>query len=282
MGLKKSKKSSYYDRDEFDNTTFSDEKQYLLCGPLLTKTLVIIYNLLFSVSGILLILFGIWTLTNKNEFAELLSSALYLSSTYILITAGAVIIFTSLLGLVGTWLEKRKILLIFSIFLIGIFLIEFSAGVLALVYRLRLRNSLKADLENTITHYYNQSGYEKETKLLDNLQIKFKCCGSNDFRDWINSKYIKKNNETEFRIESSQFNQVAESCCISPSHLCAKRIHPSNIYYKGCVKSLEDYISNHILLLSMVGFSSFLFQGIGVFFTALLMRRIKSKESYEH
>lgn len=49
MGLKKSKKSSYYDRDEFDNTTFSDEKQYLLCGPLLTKTLVIIYNLLFSV-----------------------------------------------------------------------------------------------------------------------------------------------------------------------------------------------------------------------------------------
>ena len=130
MVFKKSKKTTYYDRDEINNT-FTNDKQYLLCGPLLAKTLVIIYNLLFfvkilkeifelnlnkifysKVSGILLILFGVWTLTSKNEFAELLSSILYLSSTYILITAGTVIIFTSLLGLVGAWLEKRKILLI--------------------------------------------------------------------------------------------------------------------------------------------------------------------------
>ncbi|CAF0702809.1 unnamed protein product [Brachionus calyciflorus] len=276
MGFKKNK--SKYEKDNDDD----DEKQYLLCGPSVAKSLVIIYNILFLISGILLIFFGIWTLTSKNDYADLLSSNLYLSSTYILIIAGAITILTSLLGIVSAWIEKKNLLIIFIALLIFIFLTEITAGVLAFVYRVKLKESLKRDLENNIKFHYEEPGYDKQSKLLDNLQIKFKCCGANDFRDWFDSKYVQANNITEFQLENTRYNLVSESCCKTPSNLCAKRIHPSNIYHKGCVSALENYISNHIILLGVVGLSSFLFQSVGIFLTALLIKRIKAKKNYEH
>ncbi len=47
----------------------------------------------------------------------------------------------------------------------------------------------------------------------------FKCCGSHNSSDWTDSVWIQVNQRL-----------VPDSCCKTPSELCGRRDHPSNIY----------------------------------------------------
>lgn len=276
-------KNDDIDVDDERDGYFNNESNYLLCGIICTKSMVIIFNFLFILSGILLTLFGVWTLLYKQEYADLLKSNLYQLSTYILILAGAVIIIAGIIGILGAWFESKKLIIVFIALLVSIFVIEMASGVLAFTYKVKLTESLKYDLETTILNEYNQTGFETKSALLDNLQTSLKCCGATDFLDWKSSKYILSQNNTSHianEPNSKKYNQVAESCCKSPSHLCARRTHPSNINYKGCVMVLEKQISKHLILIGVVSISACLFQSIGFFLAALLIKRINQRKQY--
>jgi CD151 antigen len=103
-------------------------------------------------------------------------------------------------------------------------MIELTFGGVAFVYKTKLKDTLRSDMEEIVINEYGQQGYEIKTKSLDDLQIKFKCCGASNFLDYRKSKYVRNNTIVGF-------NLVAESCCKTPAKLCAKRDHPSNINY---------------------------------------------------
>ena len=113
------------------------QKSFPLCSIICAKSTVIIVDVLFLVTyfkqtklylylvidvksifsllqivGILLILFGVWTILNKHEYLNLVTSSLYLSSTYLLIIGGVVVVLNEILGIAGAWLESKKILII--------------------------------------------------------------------------------------------------------------------------------------------------------------------------
>ena len=62
------------------------------------------------------------------------------------------------------------------------------------------------------------------------VYLKFKCCGAIDYQDWKLSKYVNDSAQNEETLK--KYNRVAESCCKTPSKLCAARDHPSNINYR--------------------------------------------------
>ena len=51
--------------------------------------------------------------------------------------------------------------------------------------------------------------------------FQFKCCGSNNFSDWRDSVWIGAPDNRQL---------VPDSCCKTPTDLCGRRDHPSNIY----------------------------------------------------
>lgn len=55
---------------------------------------------------------GIWTLVDKSDYISLLSSSSYMIAAFILIGAGAVVMFTGLLGCCATIREQRALLLL--------------------------------------------------------------------------------------------------------------------------------------------------------------------------
>lgn len=57
------------------------------------------------------------------------------------------------------------------------------------------------------------------------LVPQFKCCGAMRFEDWLSSEWFK---DQEVQRNGSL---VPDSCCKTPSYLCGKRDHPSNIQY---------------------------------------------------
>lgn len=89
--------------------------------------------------------------------------------------------------------------------------------------------------------------------------------------------YVKSQKKSK-RIN---YNLVSESCCKSPSKLCAIRDHPSNINSNGCVQEFGESISGHVLLFSILSVAVSFFQSNGIFIVGLLIKRINQRRKYE-
>ncbi|KPP74113.1 CD151 antigen-like [Scleropages formosus] len=99
----------------------------------------------------------------------------------------------------------------------------------------------------------------------------FKCCGSNNSFDWRDSIWIRSS-EAERRM-------VPDSCCKTPTELCGKRDHPSNIYKVegGCITKLENFILEHLKIIGAVGIGIACVQIVGMVFTCCLYRSLKAE-----
>ena len=95
--------------------------------------------------------------------------------------------------------------------------------------------------------------------------------------DWRDSKYIVSH---EFLKEGS-FNKVAESCCKSPSNLCAVRDHPSNINSNGCADLFENSVSGHLFLYGLLVLAVCFFQLCCLVINSVLVHRISQRKKYE-
>ncbi|XP_073709390.1 CD151 antigen, like isoform X2 [Misgurnus anguillicaudatus] len=214
---------------------------------------------------------GIWTLVEKSDYISLLSSKIYAVSAYILIVAGVIVMITGVLGCCATFKEQRRLLRVYFVLLLCIFLLEILAGVLAYIYYQQLNEELKVNLRETMVQKYNQPEQDHVTKAVDKLQQEFKCCGSNSSSDWKESAWIHSS------LSSGRF--VPDSCCKSPIELCGKRDHPSNIYKVegGCITKLESFILNHLQIIGAVGVGVACVQIVGMFVTCCLYRSLKAE-----
>lgn len=248
----------------------SEEKKET-CGTICLKYLLFTFNFLFWLAGGGVMAVGVWTLLQKSDYISLLPSQTYAASAYILVLAGAIVMVTGVLGCCATFKEQRRLLRVYFVLLLCIFLLEVLAGVLAYIYYQQLNEELKQSLRDTMIQKYEKSSYEHITRAVDKLQQEFKCCGSNSSSDWAYSEWI--------RSQAAEGRMVPDSCCKSPSPLCGRRDHPSNIYKVegGCITKLEKFILEHLKIIGAVGIGIACVQIIGMVFTCCLYRSLKAE-----
>ncbi|KAM7424547.1 hypothetical protein PAMA_000748 [Pampus argenteus] len=241
------------------------------CGTICLKYLLFTFNFLFWLAGGIVTAVGVWTLVEKSDYISLLSSKTYAASAYILVLAGFSVMVTGVLGCCATFKEQKKLLRVYFVLLLCIFLLEILAGVLAYIYYQQLNEELKQNLRETMTQKYEQNGHEHITKAVDKLQQEFKCCGSNSSSDWAESVWI--------RSRDANGRMVPDSCCKTPTELCGRRDHPSNIYRVegGCITKLEIFILDHLKIIGAVGVGIACVQIIGMVFTCCLYRSLKAE-----
>lgn len=247
------------------------EEKKETCGTICLKYLLFTFNFLFWLAGGVVMAVGVWTLVEKSDYISLLSSKTYATSAYILVLAGAIVMVTGVLGCCATFKEQRRLLRVYFVLLLCIFLLEVLAGVLAYVYYQQLNEELKQNLRHTLIIRYNQTNYEHVTTAVDKLQQEFKCCGSNNSSDWVESAWI--------RSSFAKGRMVPDSCCKTVTQECGLRDHPSNIYKVegGCITKLEKFILDHLKIIGAVGVGIACVQIIGMVFTCCLYRSLKAE-----
>ncbi|KAM7414678.1 hypothetical protein PAMA_019478 [Pampus argenteus] len=247
------------------------------CGTICLKYLLFIFNVLFWVAGGAVLAVGVWTMVDKSQYISLLNSSFYSASAYILIAAGLIVIATGIIGCCATLKELKSLLIVYLILLLCIFLLEIIAGVLAYInyqqcfpFCYQLDEELRQNLKVTMQQQYQQPGQESVTQAVDKLHQEFKCCGSNSSSDWRDSVWIQA-------AENGQ--RVPDSCCKTPTDLCGRRDHPSNIYKVegGCIIKLEDFILSQLYVLGAVGIGIAFLQLVGMMFTCCLYRNLKEE-----
>uniref|UniRef100_A0A2L2YQI9 Tetraspanin n=1 Tax=Parasteatoda tepidariorum TaxID=114398 RepID=A0A2L2YQI9_PARTP len=226
------------------------------------KLLLLLFNVIFWVAGIILLAFGLWMKLSLHYLLDL-SDDYNDAVPYIFIGTGALIVVVGLFACCCTVKGQPILLYVLAIFLSLVFICEVAAGIAGYVYRNKLQNGFETGLNNSITHYGNGRIRDRD---VDMLQKYLKCCGVKDFEDW---NAVWKN------------DSVPISCC-KDSNTCqyAPLMGTDDIYVEGCYNKVVDFVNRNLgaLFGGLVGLAFFQLLGVTL---ACCLAKYADKAKYE-
>ncbi|KAL5281830.1 hypothetical protein ACFFRR_005260 [Megaselia abdita] len=230
------------------------------------------FNLVFIITGIILIAVGAGVAGTFEEYDSFLKSNFYSITTF-LIVIGVFIFIIAFFGCCGAIKENYWMILIFSVLLGLIFILELAAGISGYVLRNQTQDLISEKLNQTMLEYKTNPTI---SNLWDYTQREFTCCGTNDYTDWkLETKVNLANNYTA--------DALPISCCAMPpgeigSFYCVALNGDMNRYADGCLTEFSSYISAHAVSLGAAGVIIAIIQFFGVLFACYIAREIKIRD----
>lgn len=225
------------------------------------KYLLFFFNFIFWICGLALIVVGVMVQVTLHK-SFLISDASASAAPIFIIGVGVVIFFIAFFGCCGAWKENYCMVTTFSILLSLIILAEIAAAILGYVYRNKVSVVVQDSLTDMINNYKNSSAEFRDT--VDKMQESWKCCGVNSSVDWA---YFGTDGKT-----------VPDSCCLNVTKNCGKgsMTDASKVYQKGCHDVLVTFLKDNIQWVIVAAIVIALLQILGIVFSCLLMRGIRS------
>ncbi|XP_048585621.1 CD151 antigen [Nematostella vectensis] len=232
-----------------------------MCGIKCMKYLLFVFNFFFWLSGLAVLGIGIWTKVDAGQFDSFLGSSGYSIPAWTMIGAGAFVTFVGFFGCCGAVKESRCMLATFFALLLIIFCAEIVAGILGFIYRDKVQEEIKINLDEQIRNTY---GYDSEVEShINNLQIQLKCCGGERPGDWLGSKWKRDLNKDKI---------VPLSCCTENANktTCYKDDTYKEVYSSGCVNELKTFVDKHMILIGAIAVGISIVQLLGMIFSCCL------------
>lgn len=220
------------------------------------KYLLFVFNLLFVITGIILLSIGAAIHGIYHNYQHFLDNK-FLSVPSLLIAIGAIIFFIAFFGCCGAVRENYCMIVTFTSLLAIVFILELAGGISGYVLRARASTIIEEKMLHTMKDYDNSTEIKN---VWNQLQYEFHCCGTYNASDW------------QFR------NPIPESCCDDTKTKNCTMSSPER-HQEGCYHSFLTFIAAHALQLGGVGIGIAVVQAIGIWFSSYLARSIRN--SYE-
>ncbi|KAL7297809.1 hypothetical protein TKK_0008842 [Trichogramma kaykai] len=235
------------------------------------KYLLFTFNLLFLLSGIIMLIIGSAILSMYHEYQHFLDNRFF-SVPSLLIAIGSIIFFIAFFGCCGAIKENYCLIIVFAALMVIVFIMEFAAGITGYVMRNSVGEALQSKMIDT-TNKYNTSLEIRQ--VWDLIQRDFRCCGVNKPEDWE----ARISNKTERALD------LPLSCC-KPGVSGACKLNGTlefdfsandNLTYwnVGCIESMTGFAKEHALQLGGAGLGLAFVQAVGIWFAVYLARAIK-------
>jgi CD63 antigen len=221
------------------------------CSSTVAKYLVFIFNFLFFLAGVALIVIGSLAITNHQDvYEKIIPNSNNLSgAAVVFIVVGSIVTVISFFGCCGAIKESSCMLNTFAIFLVLIVLAQIAIAVAAFV----LRSKFKDVLTDSIAKYPSDTADIK----WDELQKNLTCCGVDGPSDWHSNPLY-------------QSTILPPSCCGKMALACTDG--SSNLIHTGCYQVLDVYY----IAIGAVGLVLGLIEIMGIIFACCLSRSVKS------
>lgn len=227
------------------------------------KYLLFAFNLLFAITGLVVLAVGIKALIDSSPYVDLSDERLYTSLPVLLIIVGIIVFVVAFFGCFGAVKENHCMVVTFSVFLLFIFVAELAIGIAGYMEHNNLEKTISKQLEKSITDYSTDASVKK---MFDMVQTELYCCGINGPKDWTNKSMT-----------------IPESCCdgqeinsagviTMPCSITSEHIHSA-----GCLPKLVEYFNHIAVILGGVGIGIAVVQLLGVIFACFLARSIRSQ-----
>ncbi|CAH0560121.1 unnamed protein product [Brassicogethes aeneus] len=228
-----------------------------------------VYNIILFITSSAVLGIVTWILLKSYFYMSLLTSPSFPILLYALLASG---ILAAIVAVpIGCLANKKRsqILLLFYIFiLLLVLLIQAMVGIMSYVYQESVEENLKLNLNETILTNYGID--EKITDSVDQVQEKFRCCGSEWVKDWQESYWYQT---------SDKLQKIPDSCCKTVQRGCGKISDgPSNINIAGCLYKILQSASDSLWLMSATGVGFCWFNIFGVIFGICLYLKLKDED----
>ncbi|XP_065344732.1 CD63 antigen-like [Cloeon dipterum] len=223
-----------------------------------------VFNVIFLVGGISLIVTGSLLLVNIGEVDDFISNDAEIGAI-ILITTGSISFLLAFLGCCGAIKKSPWMMNTYAGLLFVLFATQLAGGIVAFVYQDSLENGFKERL----VYYGNNYDTEEFAKnAWDKLQSEQQCCGVGNFTDW-----------QELFVPPRE-NPPVSCTCDEGSDGCGAQI-PSNAdifyYTEGCYTKIQPFLRDMVLSTAGVGIGTALLQLVAGLFSLCLANRFKEK-----
>nr|CAD7604511.1 unnamed protein product [Timema genevievae] len=173
------------------------------------KYILFIFNFIYMLTGIMVIAAGSSSMAILSRYDSFLESSLY-SPSALLIVIGIMIGMVAFLGCFGAAKESTCVIMVFSWLLCGIFVLELSAGIAALVNKNCFYDLISSNMKDVMKVYTKDPA---ASEIFDFIQQRMQCCGVESYQDW--SQILS---EDPYRKDDRyNLSVVPWSCCQSPS-----------------------------------------------------------------
>jgi len=221
------------------------------------KYLMFVFNFLFWLSGLALIIVGSYIKANYGDYLSYGDEGSKFTSVSVFVIIVGVIVFViGFLGCCGAVRENYCMVTTFAILLGIIFILEIVAGALGFAYRKKVEQQVDDSLEDAL-HKYGNKDQPGAKDLLDWAQKEFECCGLNGAADYGNNTHVKK------------CAKGGVATCYS-SQNCN-----GTLYTSGCKDSFTKFVKHNLAVVGAVAIGIAFIQLLGIIFACCLMKFIK-------
>ncbi|XP_041065019.1 tetraspanin-15 isoform X3 [Carcharodon carcharias] len=216
-------------------------------GYLALKLTLGVFSTLFWLLGLLILCIGIYAEVERQQNKTM--DSLFLAPAIILLLLGLSMFTVSFAGMVGALRDNRLLLKVFKWTLVTVVVLQLVFIIVSLLCQNKVLLLFKANVREGIKHYYDDLDFKN---ILDRIQVKFSCCGGDEYMDWAVNQYHACD------APGPMACGVPYTCCMSKqgdviNTQCGyQTLHKERfevdtiIYVRGCVDAISLWFMDNI------------------------------------
>lgn len=229
------------------------------------KTLLMVFNIIFWITGIVLLVLGIWMKISLHQFMEL-SENFSNAVPYTFVATGAAIVLVGFSACCCTVKGQPILLYMLSAFLALVFLLEMGASIAGYVFRDNIESGFLTGLTKSVHNFGKRDVRDQN---INSLQSTVGCCGIYNYTDWFDTPW------------ANHSNVVPASCCTNATFCHNQPVSDySLIYHDGCYQKVVVFMRKNLSAIGGVALGIAFFQLLGVILSCCLAKHI-NKNKYE-
>lgn len=224
-------------------------------GSRVLKYLLVTFNLIFVLTGIILIATGASVQASYSGYEHVLDHGFF-SVPALLIVIGTIIFIVSFFGCCGAFKENYCMTVTFCACLILIFVLELSGGIAGYLLRDRVEQVLDDKLEATMKDF-GKPDFNATTDMWNDMQWNLHCCGGQKgAKSWMDA-----------------IGKIPDSCCknLKEGQNCTL----DSAYKDSCYDTLEAAFKANGAILGGVGIGIAIIELLGIIFACNLASSIR-------
>jgi len=230
-------------------------------GAKCVKYLLFVFNFLFLLAGLALIVVGALAhvQVTKSGFSD--SGA---GAGIFIIVIGSIVFLVSFFGCAGAINNNHCMVVTFGVLLLVILLAQIAAVIAGFLLKDKLTMHLMEEMLDSQKKY--PSDFD-DARSWNETQRLLKCCGSSGYRSWNESAIL------------NQTNSVPDSCCKNITFGCGygknTPYSADDLNASGCYSTIKALVNNSMLAIALVAAAVALLEILGIVFAFCLASALR-------
>lgn len=236
-------------------------------GQVTAKVVLTVINLVLCLIAVVLVMMGAWLFSYYYDYNHVATDNSMLIPACVISAVGIFLLLFGILGFVVTFKETKCLTLLYLVLMSLLFVALVVGSALAYVYRIDIDSTVDKGLKTALEAY---AGNEYVKKEIDMMQTEMKCCGVDNYTDWLNTTWY--HNQSDLNVK------YPESCCANSN--CTYGQSDTNLRPEGCYLKMKNQFIQHLTVVGSVAAACAALLLLGIICAAVLLTRRSQDVGY--